>query len=601
MTTALENVDMAAIYLVDWDRKEAVLQAQRNFPQDYINRAGRIPYPKGITWKVINTGEVVNIEDIQKDPYVGPAGRALGHHGVLGIPITLEGKVRGVIWFLSYKELQFNKQEIDLLTSIGNQIAIAIARAKQTKELKEFQKNLEERNRSLSILSAISQAVHWSIDLNQVYRTTLDIVKDLKFIDLIAVYLVEGEEDKREAVLQIHQGYPEEYLKGVSRIPYPIGFTWKVITSGESVYYEDVSDPSTPVGSAGKSLGARALLSVPVESGSETTGVIHFSSFVKTSFSEQDLNFLLSLGNQIGTAIAKARMFEEMKQRAKELKALYEDLKNTQEQLELELNERKRAEEELARQAQELARSNEELQQFAYVASHDLQEPLRKIRAFGDRLKNKYAKALSYQGRDYIARMRNAAERMQTLINDLLTFSQVTTKARPFVPVNLARVVQDVLSDMEVRIEQTGGFVEVGELTTIDADPMQMRQLLQNIISNALKFHRDEEAPVVKIHSQNLDGQQQNLVRGAADNGLCQIIVEDNGVGFDEKYVDRIFCPFQRLHGQSRYEGAGIGLAICRKIVERHGGSITARSTPGQGATFIVTLPLKQPKVRSTQ
>ena len=260
-----------------------------------------------------------------------------------------------------------------------------------------------------------------------------------------------------------------------------------------------------------------------------------------------------------------------------------------------DITERKRAEEALAQRAEELARSNAELEQFSYVASHDLQEPLRKIQAFGDRLKTKYGDALSGQGGDYLERMQNAAARMQILINDLLTFSRVTTKAQPFVPVDLAKVTREVVSDLEVRIEETGGRVEVDDLPTIDADPLQMRQLLQNLIGNALKFHR-EEAPVVKIHSQLLKDEEPRSEGSASDDGLCQITVQDNGIGFDEKYTDRIFGIFQRLHGRSTYEGTGVGLAICRKIVERHGGSITAESTPGQGTTFIVTLPVQHPK-----
>ncbi len=188
--TKLENVDMAMIYLVDEKEQQAVLQAHRNVPEEYIRRAERIPYPKGITWKVINSGKIINVEDAQKDPDIGPAGSNLGHHSILGIPIFLEERVIGVIWFLSYKERKFNEREVYLLSTLGNQIAVAIARAKQTKEL-------EERNKRLSILSTISQTIHQSIDLNQVYSTVLDVTKDLKFINLIAVYLVEGEGDKK--------------------------------------------------------------------------------------------------------------------------------------------------------------------------------------------------------------------------------------------------------------------------------------------------------------------------------------------------------------------------------------------------------------------
>lgn len=252
----------------------------------------------------------------------------------------------------------------------------------------------------------------------------------------------------------------------------------------------------------------------------------------------------------------------------------------------------RQAEEALAQRAEDLARSNTELEQFAYVTSHDLQEPLRKIQAFGDRLKAKCSETLSEEGRDYLERIQNATGRMQTLINDLLTFSRVTTEARPFVPVDLNEVAREVLADLEASLERTGGCVEIGELPILDADPMQMRQLLQNLIGNGLKFHREEAAPVVRLRGRVGEGESGRV----PSRELCQLLVEDNGIGFDEKHLDRIFGMFQRLHGRLDYEGTGVGLALCRKIVERHRGSITARSAPGQGATFIVTLPVKQPR-----
>ena len=236
----------------------------------------------------------------------------------------------------------------------------------------------------------------------------------------------------------------------------------------------------------------------------------------------------------------------------------------------IDITERKRAEEKLKDFTAKLEQSNRELQDFASVASHDLQEPLRKIQAFGERLKAKYSEALSEQGCDYLERMQSAAGRMRTLIDDLLTFSRVTTKAQPFVPVDLAETVQGVLSDLEVRIEQSGGKVEVAPLPSIDADPLQMRQLLQNLISNGLKFHRAGESPVVKIYIRPSNGHSGSLPSTQPVNGMCQLIVEDNGIGFEEKYTDRIFTIFQRLHGRGEYEGTGIGLAVCRKIAERH-------------------------------
>ncbi|MDM7923685.1 MAG: CHASE3 domain-containing protein [Pyrinomonadaceae bacterium] len=230
----------------------------------------------------------------------------------------------------------------------------------------------------------------------------------------------------------------------------------------------------------------------------------------------------------------------------------------------------------------ELERSNRELQDFAFVASHDLQEPLRKIQAFGDRLRTVQGPKFDDQGRDYLERMHNAAGRMHVLINDLLEYSRVTTKAQPFAATDLRQVAEEVVGDLEVRVQQTGGSVAIGELPTIDADEVQMRQLFQNLVANALKFHRNGEPPDIRVYAEDLTG------------NTVAVTVEDNGIGFDEKYLDRIFTPFQRLHGRNEYEGTGIGLAVCRKIVERHGGILTAKSTPGKGSAFTFTLPRKQ-------
>ncbi|MBN1911687.1 MAG: PAS domain S-box protein [Pirellulales bacterium] len=257
-----------------------------------------------------------------------------------------------------------------------------------------------------------------------------------------------------------------------------------------------------------------------------------------------------------------------------------------------DISARKRAEEEQLRHAAELERSNHELEQFAYVASHDLQEPLRKIRTFGDRLQSHAAEMLDVTGNECIDRMRNAAERMQALINGLLNLSRVTTKAADFEPVDLGRVAREVVADLEVKIQQTGGRVDVDKMPVIQADPLQMRQLFQNLIGNALKFHRDGETPLVKVSGRFVHGRTNRVLGESPEREQCQILVQDDGIGFDTKYLDRIFDVFQRLHPRGEHEGTGVGLAICRKIVQRHGGTITAKSQPGEGATFIVVLPV---------
>ena len=255
--------------------------------------------------------------------------------------------------------------------------------------------------------------------------------------------------------------------------------------------------------------------------------------------------------------------------------------------------DRARAEEAVREYAEKLERSNRELQDFAYVASHDLQEPLRKIEAFGDRLKTKCSAPLGEDGQLYLDRMQRASTRMRALINSLLTYSRVTTKAQPFEPVNLTEAVRDAVSDLQMRIEKENGRVEITDMPTIDADPTQMRQVFLNLIGNGLKFHKPEEMPTVRI-SAELCGRDGGPVGNDPQDLWCRISIADNGIGFDEKYADRIFTMFQRLHGRNEYEGTGIGLATCRKIIERHGGSITAKTAPGMGATFIVLVPARQ-------
>jgi signal transduction histidine kinase len=233
--------------------------------------------------------------------------------------------------------------------------------------------------------------------------------------------------------------------------------------------------------------------------------------------------------------------------------------------------------------------SNRDLQDFAFITSHDLQEPLRKIQAFGERLNDRYMTELNDEGRFFLERINASANRMQRMINDLLEYSRLTTRAKTFTPVDMDAVVRDVLSDLETRLEETGGTVVVDDLPVIDGDEMQMRQVMQNLIGNALKFRQPGQPPVVKISACLAEG------NGDGRASLRAIIcVEDNGIGFDEKYLDRIFVPFQRLHSKDEYEGSGIGLAICRKILDRHHGEILAHSQPGQGSQFIILLPIHQ-------
>ena len=259
-----------------------------------------------------------------------------------------------------------------------------------------------------------------------------------------------------------------------------------------------------------------------------------------------------------------------------------------------DITQRKQAEEAIKRYAgqleqlnRDLAFANRELKDFTYVASHDLQEPLRKVSQFGRMLQMNAGETLTEDNQAYLDRMVDAAKRMQEMITGLLDYSRITTQGNPFKRVDLSQIAHEVLSDLEIRIEQTEGSVEIDSLPVIEADPLLMRQLFQNLIGNALKFHQANHPPIVKVWAGAgfMEGKQEQTI---------SLYFQDNGIGFDEQHLDKLFLPFVRLHGRSDYEGSGMGLSICRKITERHGGTITAKSSSGAGATFIVTLPKQQ-------
>lgn len=282
----------------------------------------------------------------------------------------------------------------------------------------------------------------------------------------------------------------------------------------------------------------------------------------------------------------------KMEDELKEYRAWLEDMvdERTQEaeavnrQLLLEVAERQQAQQELERLAARLRHSNAELEQFAHVASHDMKEPLLLIVAFAERLLARWPEKFDGKAGEYLGRILKAGQQLRELVDDLLQLSKVRSSEHPFGVVELDDLLREVLADFEERIRQAQGNVGVGALTAIEGDRTQLRQLFQNLIANALKYRKENLPPVIEVKGRKLPG------------GLYEITVQDNGIGFEEKYAERIFQPFVRLHGRHEYEGTGIGLATCEKIVARHGGRITAKSSPGEGSIFIIQLPLAQRK-----
>ncbi len=372
--------------------------------------------------------------------------------------------------------------------------------------------------------------------------------------------------DERAGKLHLNAcaGIPDEEARRIEWLDYGVAVCGCAAQTGERIVAEDIFHSSDIRTELVKSYGIQAYACHPLKVRGRLIGTLSFGTRTRTRFSPDDLALMKTVTDQVASAMDRMQLIEE--------------LRRSRDELEFRVQERTA---ELEAYMEKLEQSNQALQEFASIASHDLQEPLRKVSSFGGRLQDRYGASLGEDGRGYLDRMLNAADRMNALLKSLLDYSRVTTKAEPFREIELSALIRDVLSDLEVRIEQTGGKVELAELPAIKADPSQMRQLFQNLIGNALKFHRKGERPVVRVRC------------AATDGDRFRIVVEDNGIGFEEKYLDKVFAPFQRLHGRGEYEGTGMGLAICKKIVERHGGSITARSEPGEGATFLIELPAR--------
>lgn len=359
-------------------------------------------------------------------------------------------------------------------------------------------------------------------------------------------------------------GIPEQEAAKIEWLDYGVAVCGCVARDGQRIVAEDIFNTPDIRTDLVKSYGIQAYACHPLMAQGKLIGTLSFGTRTRTHFSPDDLALMRTVTDQVAVAMQRIRLIDELRQ--------------SRHKLELRVQERTA---ELETYMAKLKESNQALQEFVSIASHDLQEPLRKVGTFGGMLEQRFSGVLGEQGKGYLDRMLDANRRMNLLLKALLEYSRLTSRAGAFTEVDLAKIVREVLSDLEVRLKETGGKVQVGDLPVIHADPTQMRQLFQNLIGNALKFHKEGEKPAVKVGS--------TVVRDK-----LQIEVDDNGIGFEEQYLDRIFAPFQRLHGRSEYEGTGMGLAICKKIVERHGGTIRAESVPGKGSTFIISLPAKQ-------
>jgi PAS domain S-box-containing protein len=444
----------------------------------------------------------------------------------------------------------------------GERVARVVTVTRDITELQRAIDRLERHDRLMGAVASIARGLVATPSLDESLGRTLEILGQVMPVERVTCFETTHDPATGQRALLPYRYWVAWPGDGIGREPPPPflleqGFErWdRALSAGEVLHGPVASFPESERVLLARR-GVRSLLAVPIRIGTSFWGALTLADVERErEWSAAEITVLQTVADTLGDGIERHRMAED-----------------------------------LAGVARRLESSNRELREFAYAASHDLQEPLRKITTFGDRLRERSGGALDDTGLDYLTRMQNAASRMQKLIESLLLYSRVTTKAEPFTTVDLGQVVREVLSDLEVRVESTGAVVEAADLPAVHADPLQMRQLFQNLLGNALKFRRPEVAPVIRVLAQ--PGSAGDApAEGDVSRRWWELRVVDNGIGFDPKYAEKIFGVFQRLHGRSEYEGTGVGLAICRKIVERHGGTITALSAPGEGATFVFRLP----------
>ena len=426
---------------------------------------------------------------------------------------------------------------LEILTLYGSTLGHLVTR-------KRAEAMLQQRAQHLSLLHDITHTTLQALDFSTMLQILADRLTELIDADNCFITLWNNELKRVIPVAGYELGHDAK--PRVNIVPGETTLTESVLQAGRPLVAEDVHHSPYLSPQLAAQFDISSALALPLIAGRQKLGAALISFNEPHSFTEDEIRRGEQAASQISLALAQAQLQEQLREHAVDLE-----------------------------------KKNQELRDFNHVVSHDLKAPLRTIIAFGDRVLQKYADVLDPKGYDYLERSVNAANRMQTLIQNLLTLSRVTTEDQQYTDVDLNRVIQDVVSDLEVLIVDSGATINVGTLPTISADEIQMRQLFQNLIGNALKFHREGIPPVVDIYVE------------PEREGWCKIFVKDNGIGFEDKFAEQIFEMFQRLHSRSAYAGTGAGLAICRRIVVRHSGEITAVSELDQGATFIVELPLR--------
>ena len=554
--------DRIAISLVDMD--SFTFNNQYVFGVDAPGREeGTVVPLKGtMILRAVEANEALVVQgDLEEISRKFPMRVRSGLKSVLLAPIVFKNEVLGVLHMRSLDENAYNQHHLDLATKVTAQIAPAIANSQlyaQHTEAEAEAKRLALQNAAVAEIGRIITA---SLDIEDVYAGFAEQTRRLIGFDRIVVSLLSRDSDDFTNAYVI--GVPVSNRDRGDMIGLKGTFTDEVVRQQRAILFLPDSLYETRTMFPGLipqyHSGLRSFISVPLTYKDETIGVLHFSSVKPNAYSDYEVGLAGLIAAQIAGAIENSHLHAETVE----------------------------ADRILQQQAQELARSNAELEQFAYVASHDLQEPLRVITGYVSLLEQRYSDKLDQDAREFIGFATDAAHRMRALIEALLEFSRVETHGNPFEKMDCNRALSEAIADLEVSIDESDAEVTSDPLPDVVGDQIQITHVFENLISNAIKFRKDDSLPRIHISSSRTEYS-------------WQISVADNGTGIRPRYQERIFGMFKRAHKRSKYPGTGIGLALCQKIVERHGGRIWVESEVNQGSTFHFTIPTIKEKNHDT-
>ena len=549
-------------FLVEENVGKLRLNAYAGIPDKEARKIEWLDFGVAVCGCVARDGERMIAEDIFNKPDIRTD--LVKSHGIQAYachPLKIGGQVIGTLSLGAAKRPFFLPDELELMKTVADQVAVAMERTRLIESLRKSANELEtrvhERTRAFQSLSECNQAMLRETDEMELFRQVCRIVVDVGGYRMAWVGLAEDDEEKMVRPVA-SAGYDDGYLDQ-ARISWADnergrGPTGKAIRNGELIASQNalLNPAYEPWRSEGTRRGYAASIALPIKIDNRVIGTLTIYASEPDAFDQEESSLLTKLADNLSFGVGAIRLTEQ----------------------------RRQSEEELRVYASRLETTNAELQEFAFVASHDLQEPLRKIQTFCDLASKNCSCGLGGKTKDYLERVANSASRMRQLLHDLLEFSRIASRAQPFTKINLTATVREAADVFESTVTETGCMIKLHELPSIEANQSQMLHLFQNLIGNSLKY-RNDTVPHIEIS-------------GKIRNDHCEIIVEDNGIGFEQQYSELIFKSFQRLHKSHEYSGTGMGLTICRKIIERHGGAIRADGEPGKGAVFTIRLPLKQ-------